>query len=275
MYYQNLLDKFIEKSIETFGTALTGVYLHGSLAMGCFQPEKSDLDLLVVVREDISDAQKWDFMQEVVRLNESAPEKGIEVSVVQEKYCRNFVYPTPFELHFSTAHLDWFQRDPEDYVRNMKGTDKDLAAHFTITRTYGVVLYGAPILEAFGEVPREDYIDSIWYDVEGAEEDILENPMYVILNLCRVMAYLKEDLITSKKQGGEWMLERMEQEEKKSAANCELHTWMTSLIQKALACYAEGAEMQMETGVEKEQAREFAREMLQELKQYILVEKEE
>ena len=52
MYYQELLDEFAEKSREIFGSTLTGVYLHGSLAMGCFHPKKSDLDLLVVVRED-------------------------------------------------------------------------------------------------------------------------------------------------------------------------------------------------------------------------------
>ena len=30
--------------------------------------------------------------------------------------------------------------------------------------------------------------------------------MYVILNLCRVIAYVKENLVLSKRQGGEWGL---------------------------------------------------------------------
>ena len=254
MYYQELLDEFVEKSREIFGSTLTGVYLHGSLAMGCFHPEKSDLDLLVVVREDITEEQKLAFMKEVVRLNASAPAKGIEMSVVKEEYCRNFVYPTPFELHFSNAHRDWYQRDPEDYVKNMKGVDKDLAAHFTITRKYGIALYGPPVPNVFGEVPRADYIDSIWFDIEGAEEDILDNPMYVILNLCRVMAYLKDDRIISKKQGGAWMLMQLEQMS---------DVRILELIQKALRCYAEGTEMQLETEEEQEMAREFAGDMLQ------------
>ena len=40
------------------------------------------------------------------------------------------------------------------------------------------------------------------------QEEILDNPVYFILNLCRVLAYLEEDLVLSKKLGGEWGLER-------------------------------------------------------------------
>jgi len=32
------------------GRNLAAVYLHGSLAMGCFNPQRSDLDLLVLDR---------------------------------------------------------------------------------------------------------------------------------------------------------------------------------------------------------------------------------
>lgn len=55
------------------------------------------------------------------------------------EFCNPFVYPTPFGLHFSAAHLKWFQENPDDYVKKMNGTDKDLAAHFTIINHCGVV----------------------------------------------------------------------------------------------------------------------------------------
>lgn len=32
------------------------------------------------------------------------PRKGLEMSVVLEEDVRNFLYPTPFELHFSPLH---------------------------------------------------------------------------------------------------------------------------------------------------------------------------
>ena len=139
------------------------------------------------------------------------------------EYCRNFLYPTPFELHFSNAHLQWFIDDPTAYIHKMNGTDKDLAAHFTIIKKYGVVLYGEEINDVFADVPEKDYVDSIWHDVEGAGEDILEEPVYVILNLCRVAAFLKNGLILSKKQGGEW--KRGVTWEKKCGCRISLRSW--------------------------------------------------
>lgn len=213
MCYQELLDDFVGMCREIIGKdMLTGIYLHGSMAMGCFNPEKSDIDLIVVVEGEISDEQKMKFMEQVVRLNERAPAKGLELSIVQRKYCRPFVYPTPYELHFSPDHLQWFRERPEDYVRNMKGEDKDLAAHFTIINRYGITLYGGAVCDVFGEVPKKDYADSIWYDVENAGADIEGNPVYVILNLCRAAAFMREGLCLSKAGGGEWGLENISEE---------------------------------------------------------------
>lgn len=223
--YQNLLKHFTQMSQMIFGDHLTGVYLHGSLAMGCFNPQKSDLDLLLVVDEEPSDEAKLAFMEQVVLLNKEAPAKGLELSIVTKAAVKSFQYPTPFVLHFSPMHLGWFQQDPKGYVAHMKGDDPDLAAHCTILLQYGKVLYGAPITEVFGEVPKAAYLDSIWQDVSGAEEDILRDPMYITLNLCRVLAYVRQSLVLSKQEGGQWGLAHLP----------DMHH---PLIQQALRCYA-------------------------------------
>ena len=169
MHYRDLLERFTTMSRRIFGDNLLGVYLHGSLAMGCFNPRKSDIDLMLVVDKEPSDEEKLAFMQQVAAMNEEAPAKGLELSIVTRAAVNPFRYPTPFVLHFSPMHLDWFRRDPNGYVQRMKGEDPDLAAHCTILLQYGKVLYGAPIPEIFGEVPKASYLDSIWQDVSGAE----------------------------------------------------------------------------------------------------------
>lgn len=252
MQYQDVLDKIVSKSKEILGAELVGIYLHGSMAMGCFHPDKSDIDLIIVIKDDITDNQKLKFMNEVVELNKAAPSKGIELSIVKEAYCKEFLYPTPFELHFSNGHLQWFIDDPAGYISKMYGTDKDLAAHFKIIKEYGIVLCGADIQEVFADVPRENYIDSIWCDIAGAKEEILENPVYVILNLCRVLAFLKNDLICSKKQGGEWALQNLPSE-------------FQPLIADALESYASGNEMKSD----EERAHKFADYMLQKIEKNI------
>lgn len=245
MFYQNIIDEFTDMSKEIIGDKLTGIYLHGSMAMDCFNPEKSDIDLLIVIENDITDVQKMEFMKLVVRLNDQAPAKGLEISIVKREYCKPFVYPTPFELHFSPMHLYWFRDNPENYVENMKGEDKDLAAHFTIINRYGIVLTGEQIGDVFGQVSKKNYVESIWFDVKGAREDIVDEPMYMTLNLCRVLAFLKEDLCLSKQQGGEWGTANMPE---------RYHP----LILQALDSYKSNQIMQ----VDKQLAVDFADEML-------------
>lgn len=200
---------FTEESKQILGDNLVGVYLHGSAVMGCFNPEKSDVDLLVVVNEEPTDTVKRAFLDMVVSLNENGPAKGIEMSVVRRGVCNPFVYPTPFELHFSKMHLDWYRSNPEDYIAKMKGTDRDLAAHITVIRARGVCLCGESIDEVFGEVPKQDYMDSLWYDIADAEDDIAEDTMYLTLNLARVLAFQRDGSVLSKKEGGEWGLKNL------------------------------------------------------------------
>ena len=210
--FQNLLDTFVTRSKQILKNNLTGIYLHGSAVMGCFNPQKSDLDFIVVVNEPLLVSIKKEYMDMIVELNACGPAKGIEMSIVTKSVCNPFVYPTPFELHFSIAHLNWYKSNPDEYIQKMKGTDKDLAAHFTIITNRGKCLYGDPIEKVFSKVPEQDYFNSIWNDIADAVEDISENVMYLTLNLARVVAYKKDGVILSKKEAGEWALENLPKE---------------------------------------------------------------
>lgn len=82
MLYQDVLNEIVDQSKQIFGEELTGVYLHGSMAMGCFNSNKSDIDLIIVIKDSITDTQKLQFMNSIVSANKTAPGKGIELSIV-------------------------------------------------------------------------------------------------------------------------------------------------------------------------------------------------
>ena len=241
MKINEVTTQFTEQAREILGDNLTGIYLHGSAVMGCYNPEKSDIDLIVAVEDSLSDEVKRKIMDMTVALNEAEPAKGIEMSIVKKADCNPFIYPTPFELHFSAMHMGWYRDNPEDYVRKMNGTDADLAAHFTIIKKRGKCLYGAPIDEVFAEVPKADYIDSIWNDIAEAEDEIADNSMYLILNLARVLAYLQDSLVLSKKEGGEWALNNLPEK-------------YLSLIKAALSEYADAADISYDMNLAKDYA---------------------
>lgn len=200
-----ILDNIISQYKDILGDNLRGIYLHGSLAMGCYT-NKSDIDFIVVIDEEIDHSVKRRLIDCILRLKE-VPAKGIEMSILLRKDVKPFIYPTPFELHYSDYHRHKYLKD-KSYVCHGDG-DKDLAAHITVLKQRGQCLYGPSINEVFGEVPRKDYIDSIIEDILEAKEEILNNTVYIILNLCRVLYYLRENVVSSKKEGGIWGLEQL------------------------------------------------------------------
>lgn len=239
-----IVESFVRESERIIGDNLVGIYLHGSAVMGCYNPDKSDLDFLVVVKESMMDDVKRTYMDMVVGLNAQTPGKGIEMSIVKKEVCDPFIYPTRFELHFSQMHIKWYNDNPDDYIRKMNGTDKDLAAHFTVIKARGKCLCGLPVNEVFGEVLEQNYMDSLWNDIEEATEEITDNTMYLTLNLARVCAWVKEKKVLSKKEGGEWGLKNLPD---------KYH----SLLQEALKEY-KGMEPEYDT----ELAIDYAKEMV-------------
>ena len=211
MELTDITERFAEGAKRVLGDNLVGVYLHGSAVMGCYNPAKSDVDFIVVVKDEMPKESKRAFMDMVVAVNALPPGKGIEMSVVRRADCKPFAYATPFELHFSERHLGWYQEHPEDYVEKMIGADKDLAAHFTVIKARGICLCGLPIDEVFGEVPEKCFLDALWYDAQDADEEIAENTMYLTLNLARIVAWIQEKKVLSKREGGEWGLEHLPQ----------------------------------------------------------------
>ena len=61
-----VIENFVERTKAILQDNLVGVYLHGSAVMGCFNPDKSDIDLIVVVNSNIPDPVKLTFMDMVV-----------------------------------------------------------------------------------------------------------------------------------------------------------------------------------------------------------------
>jgi len=190
---------------------LTGVYLHGSLAMNCFNPGRSDVDLLVIARQAMPVETKRDLA--ALLLDVSLCPSPIEMSCLSRADLTPWRYPTPFDFHYSEAWRGAFVRALanggwQDW-NSVRRSDEDLAAHITITRRWGVCLHGPPIAAVFPPVPRQDYLASVLSDVLSPEfglDAVTKKLVYVVLNACRALAYLRTGEILSKDSGGVWAL---------------------------------------------------------------------
>ena len=188
---------------------LLGVYLHGSLAFGCFNPQRSDIDLLAVTRRPMSPAEKRAVAASLLDI--SAHPYPVEISILAREHLHPWRYPTPFDFHYSE---DW---RAETFAALADGAwqswtasqwgDPDLAAHITVLHARGVVLLGPPIAETFPPVPRADFIDSLRLDVLDPQfglTGLAGHPVYSVLNACRTLAYFRTGGVLSKAEGGAW-----------------------------------------------------------------------
>lgn len=192
------------------GSNLKGLYLHGSLAMGCFRPWTSDIDVLAVVFKPMGRETKLALVEDVMRIAEGGQEfRPVEFSVVTADAAARAAHPIQYILHYSNGWHQAYKEGKADPVVE-GGCDEDLAAHFTMLRRRGVTLYGAPISQAIGEVPWEDYLKAVWYDIRDSEINAQDKPAYTVLNLCRTLMALETGFVGSKLEGGLWAAKRPE-----------------------------------------------------------------
>jgi predicted nucleotidyltransferase len=185
---------------------LVGFYIHGSLAMGGFNPGTSDIDIVVVTFQHIKVETKRRLAK--LFLMCSTNPYPIEISFLHKGQLKEWQHPCEFDFHYSEFWRERYENDLKsgtcEWINDDIKTDADLAAHITILNNRGICIAGSSINEVFPLVPHSDYVSSIVGDFNDCIENIEEDPIYCTLNMIRVYWYLKEGVISSKREAGNW-----------------------------------------------------------------------
>ena len=198
---------------------MVGAYLYGSLAMGCFNPESSDIDIILVVRESLSKEKRRrviDYLNGVC-----SKEKRLELSIVGRDVLRKPTYPIMVYLHY-----EYWGSILENEM------DSEILSNLYTARKRGFRVWGAPKHAVFSRIPSEYHSRSVVEDIQRTRGHLHENqkragynvPVYWVLGSCRVLAFIREGRVLSKAEGGQWGLTNMPR---------KYH----SIIQEALAFY--------------------------------------
>ena len=220
----------LNKSIkEIIDDSYIGFYLHGSLAMGGFNPKSSDLDVLVITNKSLGMEEKRNLAQLLLHYSNSP--YPIEISFLNTEQLGNGQHPCPYDFHYSEFWRERFEKEllngTDQYLNGDIHTDADLAAHVTITYHRGICVEGKAIKEVFPLIPRPDYVSSILDDYQTCLKNIEKDPIYCSLNLMRVFWYLKDGVISSKQEAANWGLKTLPQE-------------LSNTIRKVVDSYANG-----------------------------------
>lgn len=224
------LDQLTLFLCENEGANLHGVYLHGSPAMRCFQPSRSDLDILVLLALPPTVNHRRAWAQRLLQLS-GAP-APIEISFLHRRQIEPWRRPTPFDFHYSEAWratiTDDLNTGAWQHWGDTERVDEDLAAHFTVVRQRGVPLWEAPAAPPLPQPPWQDYLCSITADLAWARRQMAEHggkhADYLILNACRIWAAVSDGLVLSKLEGADW-------------AGVRLPSELTAVVAAAAAAY--------------------------------------
>jgi hypothetical protein len=146
------LDALVDAAREILGRDLVGVYAAGSLALDAFQPGRSDIDIALVCRTDLSAGAKEAL---VARLRHDAlpcPARGLELVVYTLAAARSGAPEAGFELELNDGPAMAFRSTlrPEDRpVADglfWYGLDRSILA------TRGRALLGPPAAEVFTDL---------------------------------------------------------------------------------------------------------------------------
>lgn len=201
----NLVNRIVDSYRTILHENLLGFYLHGSLAMGCFNPGQSDVDLLVVVRRSLIREEKKSIIDVLLEVNKAPSSVNPEMSIVLLENVVHPIYPTTFELHYSSGWRERYLADEVDW--DTQRFDEDLVLHFLAIKRRGVCLYGSPIESVFPEIPGGMCVASLVNDLNWISTRLSSlPPTYPVLNPCRALAFLRTGIFMSKKEGGMWAL---------------------------------------------------------------------
>lgn len=191
---------------DVLGQNLIGLYLQGSGAQGDYLPGKSDIDIVGVVSQPLSDQEKESLCSRLEHSRLSVPATGLDFLVFTQS-----VTQTPTE---SPAHELWFSTG-ETWTTcvETEGSTTEHLIVFVTCRERSSALLGPEAKDVFAPVPHPFLLTALndvlkWH--QGRVLDPFHDPggQYSVLNACRAWQAGKEGRLSSKTDGALWVLSR-------------------------------------------------------------------
>jgi len=187
------------------GERLLGVYASGSLALEDFDPARSDLDVVAVAGGSVTAADKEEIVGRLRHEALPCPARGLEFVLYPEETVRAPSAEAAFLLNLNTGPRMAFRVDFEPGAVERHWFPIDRA----IVRASGAAIAGPSPDELFAPIPRRLLVQAVrealeWHRAPGNGDD-----RDAVLNACRSIRWLREDVWSSKSAAGAWALARV------------------------------------------------------------------
>ena len=198
---KNLLDLLLVEVQKVLGKKLRGLYLYGSLVWGDFDVCVSDIDLLAITSDGVSDVEfnKLKEMHEDFAKVHPAWDNHIEVQYASESGLKIFrtrssrmAVISPGEpFHVIEAGIDWL-------------------TNWYFVQDYALTLLGPAPNQFINPISEEEFIQAVydhalfWRDHVKQARNARPYQSYAVLTLCRALYTVAHKQQVSKKDAAEW-----------------------------------------------------------------------
>jgi predicted nucleotidyltransferase len=202
-----MLEDLLARIQAILGQKLVGVYLYGSLVWGDFDPDISDIDLLVVIASELDDGEfsALDRMHLDVVGKRMRGEDRLEIAYVPVAALRTFkarastiAIISPGEpFHLKEAGVDW------------------LINWYTV-QEQSVTLFGPAPTTLIDPISKEEYLRAVRRQVQDWGEWVYHGrdrpwQAYTILTMCRALYAVTHGRQASKRQAALWAQQELPQ----------------------------------------------------------------
>jgi len=194
------LEDVLTNVVLTLEDSIEGIILFGSLVAGGFDPETSDLDLLVAVSADIDDAalESLRRMHDQLALAHSEWEDRVDVIYISAVALKTFKdHDSPLVVISRGEPI------------NRKRTDPGWIMNWHVAREVGVSLLGPSPHDLIATTTEADFVSAVrthmrWMLAKAESSDEPELLAYAIVTACRALYTCSTGAQASKEAAALW-----------------------------------------------------------------------
>jgi hypothetical protein len=181
---------------------LVGVYFVGSIALGGYVPDESDIDIVAVSEDRVLDDVKASVADALSDAARDCPARGLESTL----YRREVVASPPGDAAFE-VNVNGGPRMPSSV--HLRASEEPFFWYVldrAVAHRCGVAITGPPAGHLFADASRRALLDAMvasmrWHRVHE------KATLYSVLNASRAWRFAAEDVLGSKLEGAAWARE--------------------------------------------------------------------
>ncbi|MGS2747520.1 nucleotidyltransferase domain-containing protein [Bacillus zanthoxyli] len=206
---KQLMEQYIVGLKEIFlDGKIVGVYVYGSIALGAFHIETSDVDFVAVLNDSVNEAEKQQIVELHKKMSESTLGKRMD------------------GMYIPLADLGKYNHEINEYVycadgkANIGHWDINAVTWWTL-KNQGITVIGKEVEDLPLQIKWDDVVNTMQYNVEQYWSEKAKQPYLffieewvesAVVTMGRILYTLDHKTIVSKDRGLQYLLERSAKE---------------------------------------------------------------